>query len=89
MGLILSLIVGGVLGWGAGFIMRGNPARGPFLNIMIGMLGALLGAFFLGPLLGGGNLLDAEIDPMTAVVSAIGAAILLGALHLLRSRRGR
>ena len=89
MGLILSLIVGAALGWASSLLMRASAAQGILLNIIVGVIGALLGAFLFGPLLGGGNLLDAAIDPMTIVVSMIGAVLLLAALYVSRSRRGR
>ena len=85
MGLLIVLVVGGALGWLAGVASR-SAGSGVALNIILGIIGAVLGAFFLGPLLGGGNLLDAIIDPMTAVVALVGAVVLLGAVHLLRGR---
>lgn len=43
MGLISWLIVGGIIGWLAGLIMKGSGS-GVFLNIIIGVVGASLGA---------------------------------------------
>ena len=85
MGLLIVLVVGGVLGWLSG-VMRRSASSGIALNVILGIIGAVLGAFFLGPLLGGGNLLDAVIDPMTAVVALVGAVALLGSVHLVRQR---
>ena len=85
MGLIITLVVGAALGWLAAILTR-SASSGLALNLILGMIGALLGAFLLGPLWGGGNLLDAVLDPMTALISFIGAAILLGFVHLARAR---
>ena len=87
MGLIISLVVGGIVGWLASLIMRTDAQQGILLNVIIGIIGSLLGAFFIGSQIGGGNLLDAAIDPMTLIVSLIGSVVLLGLVHLLRRRR--
>ena len=85
MGLLISLVVGALIGWVVGLITR-SANSGLALNLILGMIGALFGAFLLGPLIGGGNLLDAVIDPMTAFISFVGAVILLGIVHLARAR---
>jgi uncharacterized membrane protein YeaQ/YmgE (transglycosylase-associated protein family) len=87
MGLIISLLVGGIVGWIASLVLRTSAQQGTLLNVIIGILGSLLGAFFLGSRFGGGNLLDAVIDPRTLVVSLIGSIFLLGIVHLVRRRR--
>lgn len=89
MGLLLTLLIGGILGWLSSIVLRATSAPGVLLNVILGMLGGLLGAFFLGSLIGGGNLLDAAINPMTMVVALAGAVILLGIVHFSRGRRPR
>lgn len=87
MGLIITLVVGGIVGWLASLLLRTHAQQGILLNVIIGILGSLLGAFFIGSQIGGGNLLDASIDPMTLIVSLIGSVVLLAIVHLLRRRR--
>jgi uncharacterized membrane protein YeaQ/YmgE (transglycosylase-associated protein family) len=53
MNLIIVLVVGGILGWLASIVMRTDAQQGIILNIVVGIIGALLGSFLLGPLLGG------------------------------------
>lgn len=48
MGLIGSLIVGGLLGWLAGLIVGRNMPGGIFGNIIAGIVGGWLGGSFLG-----------------------------------------
>jgi uncharacterized membrane protein YeaQ/YmgE (transglycosylase-associated protein family) len=48
---ILIIIVGGVLGWLASIVMRTDAQQGIFLNVIVGILGALLGRFLLSGLL--------------------------------------
>ncbi len=83
MGLIVLLIVGGVLGWLASIVMRTDAQQGIFLNIVVGIVGAMLGGFLLGPLLGGGSITNG-ISAGSLVVSFLGALILLAIVNLVR-----
>ena len=51
-GIIIWLIVGGVCGWLASLIMRTDAQQGIILNIVVGIIGAVIA----GLLLGKGNL---------------------------------
>ena len=46
--LILWLVVGGVLGWIASMIMGTDAQQGILLNIIVGVVGAVLGGFLWG-----------------------------------------
>ena len=50
MHVVFWLIAGGVVGWVAGLLMRRRD--GVLLNIIIGIVGALLGGWFVAPFLG-------------------------------------
>ena len=54
MGLIILLIVGGIVGWLAGLIMRDN--NGIILNVVVGIVGAILAGLIVTPLIGGAPL---------------------------------
>lgn len=82
MGLIIWLIVGGVVGWLAGIIMKGG-GQGILLNIVVGIIGAMISGF----LFGGG--INQAITPMTFVFSVIGAVILLAIVNLFTRGRVR
>ena len=84
MNLIIALIIGGIIGWLASIVMRTDAQQGILLNIVVGIIGSLLGGFLLGPLLGGGNLLNGTFDIMTLVVALLGAIILLAIVNLFR-----
>ena len=86
---ILIIIVGGILGWLASIVMRTDAQQGILLNVVVGIIGSLLGGFLLGPLLGGGNLLDGTFDIMTLVVALLGAIILLAIVNMFRRGRPR
>jgi LPXTG-motif cell wall-anchored protein len=89
MGLLLALVVGGIIGWLASIVMRTDAHQGTPLSIVIGIVGALLGGFVLGPILGGGNLLESELDIRTLPVTMLGAILLLLAVSFFRRRRRR
>ncbi len=83
MGIIIWLIVGGIVGWLASIIMRRDGQQGILLNIVVGIVGALIGGWLIGPLLGAGSINDG-ITIMSFVVSLIGAIILLAIVNLFR-----
>ena len=87
MGLIVALAIGGILGWIASLLNRSDARGGTPRSVIVGILGALLGAFILGPVFGGGNVLESRLDTMTIVISFIGAAVLLAVLTFFRRRR--
>lgn len=85
MGIIVWLVMGGVVGWVASMIMDTNARQGIFLNIVIGIVGALIGGWLIGPLLGAGSINDG-ITVMSFIVSLVGAVILLTILSLFNRR---
>lgn len=82
--LIIIIIVGGVLGWLASMVMRTDAQQGIFLNIVVGIIGALLAGFLISPLLGAGTITQGDFSIMSLVVSFIGAVVLLGIVNLFR-----
>jgi uncharacterized membrane protein YeaQ/YmgE (transglycosylase-associated protein family) len=84
---IIIIIVGGVLGWLASIVMRTNAQQGLLLNIVVGIVGALLGGYFLSPFIGGGSITTGSFNPMSLLTSFLGAVVLLGVINLFQ--RGR
>lgn len=76
MSIIIWLVMGGVVGWIASMIMGTNARQGIILNIVVGIVGALIGGWLIGPLLGAGSI-NQGITVMSFIVSLIGAIILL------------
>ena len=77
MDLIITLIVGGVIGWLASIIMKTNAQMGLLANIIIGIVGSLLG-YWLAGVLG-----IATTGVLRWVVGVIGAVVLIGILKAL------
>ncbi|WP_028311903.1 GlsB/YeaQ/YmgE family stress response membrane protein [Derxia gummosa] len=84
MGFIAWIIVGGVLGWIASLIMRTDAQQGIFLNIVVGIVGALLGGWLISPLIGAGTINAGDFSLSGLVVSLLGAVILLAIINLFR-----
>ena len=84
MNLILWLIIGGILGWSASFVMHTNAQQGLFLNIVVGIVGALLAGVLLVPLFGVGTINQNDFSLPALVVSLLGSVILLASVNLLR-----
>jgi uncharacterized membrane protein YeaQ/YmgE (transglycosylase-associated protein family) len=83
MGVIIWLIVGGVVGWLASIIMRTNAQQGIILNVVVGIVGAVLGGWLISPLVGAGTI-NQGITVSSFLVSLVGAIILLAIVNLFR-----
>lgn len=84
---IVWLILGGIIGWIASKIMRTDAQQGIFLNIIVGIIGAMLGGFLISPLLGIATINQNDFSIAALLVSLLGAIILLAIVNLVR--RGR
>ena len=84
MNFLAWLIVGGVLGWVASLIMRTDGQQGILLNIVVGIVGAILAGFLLNPLIGGGNIMSGNLSLSAILVSLLGAVVLLAIVNLIR-----
>ena len=89
MNLIIWLVIGGVIGWIASLIMKTDAQQGLFLNVVVGIVGALLGGWLLSPLVGAGTLNQGDFSLAGLLVSLAGAIILLFVVNLIRRRSPR
>lgn len=79
MNLLIVLIVGAVVGWVAGMIMRSGG--GLVFDIIIGIVGALIAGFLFG---GGASIINAPLNLLSILYSLLGAVILLAVVKLIR-----
>lgn len=86
MNFIIWLIVGGLIGWVASIIMKTNAQQGVFLNVIVGVVGAMLGGWFLAPLLGTGTINSNDFSVAGLAVSLLGAVILLAVVNMFRRK---
>ena len=84
MTLILVLIVGGIIGWLASILMRTDAQQGILLNVVVGIVGALLAGFLITPLIGGAPITSGNFDIMSLLASFLGSVVLLAIVNLFR-----
>jgi uncharacterized membrane protein YeaQ/YmgE (transglycosylase-associated protein family) len=84
MNIIIMLIVGGLIGWIASMVMRTNAQQGVILNIVVGIVGALLAGVLLAPLFGTGSITQGDFSLSGLLISLVGAIILLAIVNLFR-----
>ena len=89
MNLVIWLVVGGLLGWVASLIMRTDGQQGILLNVVVGIVGALLGGWFISPLVGFGTINQGSLSVGALGVSLLGAVLLLGIVNMVRRGRVR
>jgi len=89
MNIIIWLVVGGLIGWLASLVMRTDAQQGLILNVVVGIVGALLGGFLLSPLIGSGTINQSNFSLPALVVSFGGAIILLFIVNMFRRGRPR
>lgn len=80
MGFIIWLIIGGVVGWLASLIMRTDGQQGIILNVIVGIVGAVIAGLILGK----GNINQSGLTIETFLWSLLGAVILLAIVNLVR-----
>ena len=89
MSFIIWIIIGGVLGWLASIVMKTDGQQGILLNIIVGIVGALLGGWLLAPLFGTGTINQNDFSIGSLLVSFLGAVILLAIVNFFRRGSAR
>lgn len=84
MNIIILLVVGGILGWLASIVMRTDGQQGIFLNIIVGIVGAVVAGYVITPLIGGTPITSGGFGIRSLVASFLGAVVLLGIVNLFR-----
>jgi uncharacterized membrane protein YeaQ/YmgE (transglycosylase-associated protein family) len=89
MNFIIWLVVGGIIGWLASMVMRTDAQQGVLLNVVVGIIGAILGGWLISPLVGAGTINQNDFSLAGLIVSFLGAVILLAIVNLFRRGRVR
>jgi uncharacterized membrane protein YeaQ/YmgE (transglycosylase-associated protein family) len=85
MNIIIWLVVGGLSGWLASKFMDIGGEQGILRDVVIGVAGAVLGGWFLTPLLGVATINQSDFSLPSLVVSLLGAIGLLAIVRIVRS----
>ncbi len=84
MGIILWIIFGALVGWVASLVMKTDAEQGALANIIVGVIGALIGGWvmtlFGQPGVSGFNI-------YSLLVALLGAVILIAIVKAFRGRR--
>jgi uncharacterized membrane protein YeaQ/YmgE (transglycosylase-associated protein family) len=89
MNLIIWLVVGGLIGWLASKIMNTDAQQGIGLNIVVGIIGALLAGWLITPMVGGATINQGDFSLSGLLISLLGAVVLLAIVNLFRRGRVR
>ena len=78
MNWLITIVVGGVIGWLASLVMKTSAQMGIIANVVVGIIGSSLG-FWLAGFLG----LSASGPIISWAVAVVGAAVLIALLKVL------
>jgi uncharacterized membrane protein YeaQ/YmgE (transglycosylase-associated protein family) len=79
MGILLWLIIGGIVGWLASIVMRTDAQQGILLNIVVGIVGAVVAGLVFG-----GGTVNPALSVTSFLMALLGAVILLAIINLFR-----
>ena len=85
--IVIWLVVGALIGLVAGLLMRDNDDQGVFVNVLVGVLGALVAGWIVAPYFGLHAGDPKVLDFGALSVALVGAIISLALLSVIRSRR--
>jgi uncharacterized membrane protein YeaQ/YmgE (transglycosylase-associated protein family) len=82
MNILIWLVLGGLIGWAASTLLR--MREGIALNVIVGIVGAVLGGWFLSPFVGVSTINQGNFSVPGLIVSFLGAVILLLIVNFVR-----
>lgn len=82
MGILMTIIVGGVVGWIASLIMKTNAQMGILANIVVGIVGSWLGSWLAG--VAGLAAYGLAADIIISIIGAIVLILILKTLKILK-----
>jgi uncharacterized membrane protein YeaQ/YmgE (transglycosylase-associated protein family) len=78
MNFIVAIVIGGIIGWLASIVMKTNAQMGLIANIVVGVVGSLVGHW------GAGALGIAAVGTLANwIISLVGAVVLIAILRAL------
>lgn len=78
MNWIVTLVIGGIIGWLASIFMKTNAQMGLVANVIVGVIGSVIGFWLAGVLgVGAGNAIVAYL------IAIVGAIVLIAILKAL------
>lgn len=84
MNVITWFVVGGLVGWLASVAMRIEAQERILWNVAIGVVGAVLGGWFLTPLAGIAAMNQGSLSIGAVFLAFFGAVVILAVVNLVR-----
>lgn len=81
MSFLIYIIFGGLVGWVASLIMKTDGSQGIILNIVVGIVGAVLGSWIMSSF---GEAGVTSFNLYSFIVALIGAVVLLAVVRFFR-----
>lgn len=81
MGIILWIVFGALVGWVASLIMKTDAEQGALLNIVVGIIGAVLGGYIMNFF---GQSGTSGFNIYSFIVALIGAVVLIAIVKAIR-----
>lgn len=88
LNLIIWVVAGALIGWAASIILQTNNRHGLVADILVGIVGAFLGGYFLSPLFNVDTINEGDFSIPALLVSLGGAVLVLLFTKLFRSMLG-
>ncbi len=88
MGWIIAIIIGGVAGWLASMVMGRDASMGIIWNIVVGIIGAIIGNWIAGALFNVQGSIQ-EFSLTGFIIAIVGAIVLLAIVNLVQRGRVR
>jgi uncharacterized membrane protein YeaQ/YmgE (transglycosylase-associated protein family) len=85
--IAIWLAVGALIGLVAGLLMRNSDDQSVFVNVLVGILGALIAGWFVAPFFGLHAGDPKVLDFSALSVALVGAVIALALLSVVRGQR--
>ena len=82
MSWIISLIIGGIIGWLASIVMKTNAQMGLIANVLVGIVGSMLGYWLAGVL--GIGAAGGIVGFLVAIAGAVLLIFILQALGIFK-----
>lgn len=86
MGLIFLIVAGSVSGWLFSFITKIDSWRETQINMLAGIVGAMIAGLIISPKLGSGSMFGGNYSIGALLISLIGAALAVILVELARKK---
>ncbi len=83
MNFVIWIAIGGILGWLASIVMKTRKQQGTMLNVVAGIVGAVVGGGLIAPIFSSSAVRQNDFSISALCVALLGALLLLAVIHLL------